>query len=52
MVFILFQINHIIFCNGPYRYLYDKLGHYRIVMSDIGWGGEQTTIYKGVETFP
>ena len=23
-----------------------------IVMSHIGWGGEQTTIYKGVETFP
>ena len=22
-----------------------------IVMSHIGWGGEQTTIYKGVETF-
>ena len=22
------------------------------VMSYIGWGGEQTTIYKGVETFP
>ena len=22
------------------------------VMSHIGWGGEQTTIYKGVETFP
>ena len=21
-------------------------------MSHIGWGGEQTTIYKGVETFP
>ena len=23
-----------------------------IVMSHIGWGGEQTTIYKGVKTFP
>ena len=23
-----------------------------VVMSHIGWGGEQTTIYKGVETFP
>ena len=23
-----------------------------IVMSHIGWRGEQTTIYKGVETFP
>ena len=23
-----------------------------IVMSHIGWEGEQTTIYKGVETFP
>ena len=23
-----------------------------IVMSHIDWGGEQTTIYKGVETFP
>ena len=23
-----------------------------IVMSHIGWGGEQITIYKGVETFP
>ena len=23
-----------------------------IVMSHIGWGGEQTTICKGVETFP
>ena len=23
-----------------------------IVMSHIGWGGEQTTIYKSVETFP
>ena len=23
-----------------------------IVMSHIGWGEEQTTIYKGVETFP
>ena len=23
-----------------------------IMMSHIGWGGEQTTIYKGVETFP
>ena len=22
------------------------------VMSHIGWGGEQTTIYEGVETFP
>ena len=22
-----------------------------IVMSHIGWGGKQTTIYKGVETF-
>ena len=22
------------------------------VMSHIGWGGEQTTIYKGVETIP
>ena len=22
------------------------------VMSHIGWGGEQITIYKGVETFP
>ena len=22
-----------------------------IVMSHIGWGGEQTTLYKGVETF-
>ena len=22
-----------------------------IVMSHIGWGGEQTTIYKGVKTF-
>ena len=21
-------------------------------MSHIGWGGEQTTIYNGVETFP
>ena len=21
-------------------------------MSHVGWGGEQTTIYKGVETFP
>ena len=24
----------------------------RIVMSHTGWGGEQTTIYNGVETFP
>ena len=23
-----------------------------IVMSHVGWGGEQTTIYMGVETFP
>ena len=23
-----------------------------IVMSHIGWGEEQTTIYKGVKTFP
>ena len=23
-----------------------------IVMSHIGWGGEQTIIYKGMETFP
>ena len=23
-----------------------------IVMSHIGWGGEQITLYKGVETFP
>ena len=23
-----------------------------IVMSHIGWGGEQNTLYKGVETFP
>jgi len=23
-----------------------------IAMSHIGWGGEQITIYKGVETFP
>ena len=23
-----------------------------IVMSHIGWGGEQITIYKGVEIFP
>ena len=23
-----------------------------IVMSHVGWEGEQTTIYKGVETFP
>ena len=23
-----------------------------IVMFHIGWGGEQTTIYKGAETFP
>ena len=23
-----------------------------VLMSHIGWGGEQTTIYKGVETFP
>ena len=23
-----------------------------IVMFHIGWGGEQTTVYKGVETFP
>ena len=23
-----------------------------IVMSHIGWGGEQNTIYNGVETFP
>ena len=23
-----------------------------IVMSHIGWRGEQNTIYKGVETFP
>ena len=23
-----------------------------IVMSHISWGGEQTTIYKSVETFP
>jgi len=23
-----------------------------IVMSHIGWGGEQITIYKDVETFP
>ena len=23
-----------------------------IVMSHISWGGEQNTIYKGVETFP
>ena len=23
-----------------------------IVMSHIGWGGEQNTFYKGVETFP
>ena len=22
------------------------------VMSHIGWGGEQITLYKGVETFP
>ena len=28
MVFILFQINHIIYSNGPDRYLYDKLGRY------------------------
>ena len=26
--------------------------HTLIVMSHIGWGGEQITIYKGVETFP
>ena len=24
----------------------------QIVMSHIGWGGEQNTLYKGVETFP
>ena len=23
-----------------------------IVMSHVDWGGEQTTIYKGAETFP
>ena len=23
-----------------------------IVMSHIGWGGEQNTLYNGVETFP
>ena len=23
-----------------------------IVMSHVGWGGEQTILYKGVETFP
>ena len=23
-----------------------------IVMSHLGWGGEQNTLYKGVETFP
>ena len=31
------------------------IGHedcFVIVMSYIGWGGEQNTIYKGVETFP
>ena len=26
--------------------------YYSDVMSHIGWGGEQITLYKGVETFP
>ena len=30
----------------------DPVYHIVSVMSHIGWGGEQTPIYKGVETFP
>ena len=31
------------------------IGHedcFVVVMSHVSWGGEQNTIYKGVETFP
>ena len=33
MIFIPFQINHIIFCNDPNRYLYDKSSRYTISLN-------------------
>ena len=30
----------------------DVKSHIQPVMPHIGWGGEQITLYKGVETFP
>ena len=50
--------------NDPFPFLGKKMQNWKAgksrreytsaesVMSHIDWGGEQTTIYKGVETFP
>ena len=36
----------------PIFILFNRSPFSLLVMSHIGWGGEQITLYKGVETFP